>query len=200
MNFDLRECNFDDAVNNKKDKKGNSRASSGRATIFRETNGGDVPYCFTLEGNYATGLRINTLQPRFDAEEGKRILREDTLVQDTSSAFYKKRKIPIYGSEVFRDVGQAFLVSILDLHGINPLSRLAKAPEEATSEGLQAALAKLRKDLKREYQKPSIKSLKSKGKKTKRGKKEGPSFELVLGDNDKQQENEEEQKEAEADE
>ena len=101
---------------------------------------------------------------------------------------------------MFRDVGQAFLVSILDLHGINPLSRLAKAPEEATSEGLQAALAKLRKDLKREYQKPSIKSLKSKGKKTKRGKKEGPSFELVLGDNDKQQENEEEQKEAEADE
>ena len=61
-------------------------------------------------------------------------------------------------------------------------------------------MAKLRKDLKREYQKPSIKSLKSKGKKTKRGKKEGPSFELVLGDNDKQQENEEEQKEEEAEE
>ena len=124
-------------------------------------------------------------------------MREDAPVQDTSSAFYKKRKIPIYGSEVFRDVGQAFLVSILDLHGINPLSRLVKTPEEATSEGLQAALAKLRKDLKRDYQKPSIKSLKSKGKKTKRGKKEGPSFELVLGDNDKhQEENVEEQKQA----
>ena len=82
---------------------------------------------------------------------------------------------------MFRDVGQAFLVSILDLHGINPLSRLAKTPEDATEAGLQAALDKLRKDLKRDYQKPSIKSLKKKGAKTKRGKKEGPSFELVLG-------------------
>lgn len=61
VNFDLRECNFNDDVNNKKDKKGDSRASSGRATIFRETGTGDVPYCFTLEGNYFTGLRINTL-------------------------------------------------------------------------------------------------------------------------------------------
>ena len=63
------------------------------------------------------------------------------------------------------------------------MSRLARSPEEATSEGLSAALDKLRKDLKREYQKPSIKSLKKKGAKTKRRKNEGPSFELVLGDN-----------------
>ena len=61
------------------------------------------------------------------------------------------------------------------------MSRLAKSAEEATSEGLQAALTKLRKDLKREYQKPSIKSLKTKGKKTKRRKNEGPTFELCLG-------------------
>ena len=77
VNFDLRECNFDDTVHNKKDKKGDSRASSGRATIFRETGMGDVPYCFTLEGNYATGLRINTLQPRWSTEEAKRIIKED---------------------------------------------------------------------------------------------------------------------------
>ena len=51
-------------------------------------------------------------------------------MQDTSSVFYKKRKIPVYGSEVFRDVGQAFLVSILDLNGINPLSRLLKSPTD----------------------------------------------------------------------
>ena len=66
VNFDIRECGFNDEVNNKKDKKGDSRSASGRATIFRETNSGDVTYCFTLEGNYATGLRINTLQARFD--------------------------------------------------------------------------------------------------------------------------------------
>ena len=180
VNFDLRECGFNDDVNNKKDKKGDSRASSGRATIFRETGQGDVPYCFTLEGNYFTGLRINTLQPRFDQEEGKKILREDQPVQDTSSVFYKKRKIPIYGTEVYKDVGQAFLISILDLHAVNPLSRLVKAPGDDQLE----ALSKLRKDLKRDYQKPSIKALKGKkGGKTKRKNQEGPSFELVLGDN-----------------
>ena len=137
VNFDLRECNFDDAVNNKKDKKGDSRASSGRATIFRETGSGDVVYCFTLEGNYATGLRINTLQPRFDMTTGKRVLKEDHPVQDTSSAFYKIRKVPVYGSEVFRDVGQAFLISLLDLHGINPLTRLVKSSEEDVQEVLK---------------------------------------------------------------
>jgi len=61
VNFDFTECNFKDSVNNKVDKKGNSRSGSGRAVIFKETGAGDVPYCFTLEGNYATGLRINTL-------------------------------------------------------------------------------------------------------------------------------------------
>ena len=183
VNFDLRECNFDDAVNNKKDKKGDSRASSGRATIFRETGSGDVVYCFTLEGNYATGLRINTLQPRFDMTTGKRVLKEDHPVQDTSSAFYKIRKVPVYGSEVFRDVGQAFLISLLDLHGINPLTRLVKSGEE----DVQEVLKKLRQDLTREYFKPSLKSLKKKGGKTKRSKHaEGPSFELVLGESDKQ--------------
>ena len=63
-----------------KDKKGDSRAGSGRATIFRETGSGDVLYCFTIEGNYATGMRINTLQPRFDQETGKKILKEDSQV------------------------------------------------------------------------------------------------------------------------
>lgn len=177
MNFDLKECNFSDETNNKKDKKGDSRASSGRAAIFRETNSGDVPYCFTLEANNVTGLRINTLQPRFSRKEGKKILKEDQPVQDTSSIFYKKRKIPIYGSEVWRDVGQAFLVSILDLHAINPMSRLLKA---ATDDYIEM-LKKVKKDLKREYFKPSIKQLKKKEAKGKRkAAQEGPSFELVL--------------------
>ena len=130
-----------------------------------------------------TGLRINTLQPRFNLIEGKRILKEDLPVQDTSSAFYKRRKLPVYGSEVYKDVGQAFLVSVLDLAGINPLTRLVKSGNEDVKE----ALSKLRKDLKREYFKPTIKSLKKKGAKGKKGKSllEGPSFELVLGGNQK---------------
>ena len=106
-------------------------------------------------------------------------------MQDTSSVFYRKQKIPTYGSEVYRDVGQAFLISVLDLHCINPLSRLVKGPTDDPVE----ALAKIRKDLKREYQKPSIKSLKKKGAKTKRGKThDGPSFVLVLGGDEPQSE------------
>ena len=177
VNFDVRECGFSDDVNNKKDKKGDSRASSGRATIFRETGSGDVVYCFTLEGNYATGLRINTLQARFDSETGKKIIEEDYSVQDTSSAFYRKRKLPIYTAEIYMDVGRAFCVSILDLVEINPMSRLLKAKKDTLPE----AVAKLRKDIDRDINKKSIKSLKAKGKKGKKNKF-GPTFELVLGE------------------
>lgn len=99
-------------------------------------------------------------------------------MNDTSSNFYKKIKIPIYGAEIFRDVGKAFCISLLDLNCLNPVSRLLKTPKD----NLPAALEKLRKDVKREYFKPSIKSIKKKGKK--KVKKEGPSFELVLGAQD----------------
>lgn len=83
VNFDFRECNFQDEKLNVKDKKGDSRDGSGRAVIFRET--GSSPLTYTFEANYATGLRINTLQPRFDVVNQKKIIKEDSLVQDTSS-------------------------------------------------------------------------------------------------------------------
>jgi hypothetical protein len=74
VNFDARECSYKDDVNNKKDRSGDSRAGSGRATICSITS---LPYCFTLEGNYARGIRINTLNPRVDITTGKRFLKED---------------------------------------------------------------------------------------------------------------------------
>ena len=58
VNFDFNECSFNDAENNIKDLKGDSREGSGRAAVFKLTS---IPYCYTLEGNYATGVRINTL-------------------------------------------------------------------------------------------------------------------------------------------
>ena len=63
VNFDIRESNFSDDHNNVVDGKGMGRDGSGRATVFRETN---VPHCFTLECNYATGVRTNTLKARYD--------------------------------------------------------------------------------------------------------------------------------------
>ena len=65
VNFDLNECSFNDADNNKKDLKGDSREGSGRAAVYKLTQ---LPFCYTLEGNYATGHRINTLQPRYVLE------------------------------------------------------------------------------------------------------------------------------------
>lgn len=96
VNFDFTECSFNDGENNKKDLKGDSREGSGRAAVFRMTG---IPYCYTLEGNYATGIRINTLQCR--VKDGKKVLKEDYQVNDTSSAFYKIRKVPLYDREVF---------------------------------------------------------------------------------------------------
>jgi hypothetical protein len=72
VNFDFTECSFNDGENNKKDLKGDSREGSGRAAVFRMTG---IPYCYTLEGNYATGIRINTLQCR--VKDGKKVLKED---------------------------------------------------------------------------------------------------------------------------
>jgi len=59
VNFDARECSYrDDDITKKTATGGECRSGSGRAVICSMT---DIPYCFTLEGNYARGLRINTL-------------------------------------------------------------------------------------------------------------------------------------------
>lgn len=59
MNFDIKECSFNDEKNNVKDGKGMGRDGSGRAGIFKIT---ELTHCFTLEANYCTGHRVNTLK------------------------------------------------------------------------------------------------------------------------------------------
>ena len=98
VNFDFLECSFNDSENNVKDQKGDSREGSGRASVYKMTG---IPYCYTLEGNYATGVRINTLQARFSKADQKKLIKEDHPINDTSSSFYKLRKIPLYEREVF---------------------------------------------------------------------------------------------------
>jgi len=61
---------------------------------------------------------------------GKRILKEDHQIHETSSAYYRKRKLPIYTAELFKDVGSSFCVAILDLYCINPLTRLLKSESD----------------------------------------------------------------------
>ena len=69
LNFDFLECSFSDKMMNCKDKKdGLSREGSGRVGIMRAT---DIPNCYPLECNYASGKRINHLFPKINAATGK---------------------------------------------------------------------------------------------------------------------------------
>jgi hypothetical protein len=74
VNFDFLKCNFDEK-NNVTDKSGDSREGSGRAVIFNETNFN--PLTYTFEANYANGVRINTLNSRWDIETDKKVIKED---------------------------------------------------------------------------------------------------------------------------
>lgn len=102
-NFDFSECNFQDEKNNVVDKKGDSRDGSGRAVIFQETN--NHPFTYTFEANYATGHRVNTLSTRYDIENNKKIIKEESPITDTSSNIYRGRKSPIFNQEMYADVG-----------------------------------------------------------------------------------------------
>ena len=124
--------------------------------IFRET--GSNPLTYTLEANYATGLRINTLAPRYDSVNDKRLLKEESPILDTSSTLYKSMKPPIFNIDMFFDIGNSLLISLLDYDGLNPYSRLIKQKGDS----LPDAIEKLRKDMKKSDEKPSIGSIKKK--------------------------------------
>jgi hypothetical protein len=62
--------------------------------MFRET--GSNPLTYTFEANYCTGIRTNTLSSRYDIVKGKKIIKEDNPIHDTTSAMYRGRKVPIY--------------------------------------------------------------------------------------------------------
>lgn len=94
VNFDWLECNFKDCNNNVKDKNGDSRVGSGRAAMFRDTGGN--PLTYTIEANYYTGHRINTLACRYDVIEDKKLIKEDLAVHDTTSNMYRNRKAPVF--------------------------------------------------------------------------------------------------------
>jgi len=122
VNFDFKECNFKDEANNVVDHNGDSRLGSGRACIFQVTDSN--PLVYTLESNYVTGFRINTLNHRFDVETGEIIQKEDSNIQDSSSTLYRKGKSPVFTPLIFQDIGHSLLISLLDYDMINPVTRL----------------------------------------------------------------------------
>ncbi|CDW82706.1 zinc carboxypeptidase family protein [Stylonychia lemnae] len=172
INFDLSESNFSDESNNKKDGKGMGRDSSGRAATYRLTQ---IVHSFTMECNYATGMRNNTLKPRLDLQNRQILKKEESYVTDIGSQFYKVNgwKSPVFDSEVFKDVGRAYLISILDIEQLNPLPRILKNFDET----FETALDRLRKDIDRDLKKPQniFKSKKGAGGGFK------PEFEIIIG-------------------
>lgn len=68
LNFDFLECSFSGKLMECKDKKdGLTREGCGRVSIMKAT---DLPNCYTLECNYASGRRINHLAPKVIIETG----------------------------------------------------------------------------------------------------------------------------------
>ena len=128
LNFDFNECSFTDKLMKCKDKKdGLSREGSGRVSIMNATQ---LPNCYTLECNYASGKRINHLFPK--TKENGEIEMEFTFVTDSKAQYYQEYKdanqSPPYNIAVFEDVGRAFLLGVLDYYSLNPVSRLPISP------------------------------------------------------------------------
>ena len=63
LNFDMNECNFSEKIMAIKDRSGTSREGSSRVALAQATM---LTYCYTLEFNYHSGKRINTLAPKYN--------------------------------------------------------------------------------------------------------------------------------------
>jgi hypothetical protein len=89
LNFDFMECCFSDKLMKVKDKgDGLSREGSGRVSIMRATD--ELPNCYTLECNYASGKRLNHMFPKFIRETEK--IEPESYITDEKSQFYQDYK------------------------------------------------------------------------------------------------------------
>jgi len=68
--------------------------------------------------------------PIFDRESGKKQLKETNLIYDLGSAIYKNKQTPVFTPKIFRDIGTAYCLALLDLKGINPRTRVISRPGE----------------------------------------------------------------------
>lgn len=120
LNFDFVECSFSEKMMNCKDNKdGLSREGSGRVAMYKVTN---LPLCYTLECNYATGRRINHLSQKLNKATEE--IEAELPITDSHSKIYSEYKTPPYTIEIFEDVGRAFCIGLLDYIEANPVSRI----------------------------------------------------------------------------
>lgn len=83
LNFDMCECNFSDKIMTVKDRNGQSREGSSRVALHKATG---ITYCYTLEFNYNSGKRINTLAPKYVKSTGQ--TEAETPITDPTSKIY----------------------------------------------------------------------------------------------------------------
>ncbi|XP_059472079.1 cytosolic carboxypeptidase-like protein 5 [Neocloeon triangulifer] len=116
LHFHFTSCNFSKRNMYLRDKRdGMSREGSGRVAVFKMTG---LVRCYTLECNYNTGRIVNTL-PSSGKDNGK-----------SPAAPVVP---PKYNPPLFEEVGKSMAVSILDLTGSNPLSRIRHSEFRALS-------------------------------------------------------------------
>lgn len=85
LNFDFLECNFNDKMMNCRDfKDGLSREGSGRVSVMRACN--NLPNCYTLECNYASGRCINHISSKLIKETGE--IEPEIPITDPKSKLY----------------------------------------------------------------------------------------------------------------
>ena len=119
LNFDMNECNFSERIMAIKDRSGTSREGSSRVALAKATG---LTYCYTLEFNYHSGKRINTLAPKYVRATGT--IEPETEVTDPSSKIYINQASPPFTREIFEDCGRAVGAALLDLVDDNPISRI----------------------------------------------------------------------------
>ncbi|XP_066993857.2 cytosolic carboxypeptidase-like protein 5 isoform X2 [Anabrus simplex] len=106
-NFHFTACNFTERNMYLRDRRdGMSREGSGRVAVLKTTG---LVRSYTLECNYNTGRIVNVLPP---------------CVKDCSKPVSVHVVPPKYSPQVFEEVGRALGISILDLTGSNPWSRI----------------------------------------------------------------------------
>lgn len=89
LNFDMTECNFSDRIMSVKDRNGQSREGSSRVALHMATG---ITYCYTLEFNYHSGKRINTLAPKF--VKANNTIESETPITDPNSKIYNQCASP----------------------------------------------------------------------------------------------------------
>ncbi|KDR22169.1 Cytosolic carboxypeptidase-like protein 5, partial [Zootermopsis nevadensis] len=108
QNFHFTACNFTERIMYLRDRRdGMSREGSGRVAVLKTTG---LVRSYTLECNYNTGRLVNILPPC--VKESKNSPAATLMVP------------PKYTPQVFEEVGRALGISILDLTGSNPWSRI----------------------------------------------------------------------------